>query len=313
LQSGDFCWQEHNEGVFITGCEKNVGFICVPDNINGKKVIGIGSEAFRNRKSITGVKLPDTVKSIGDYAFCNCRLLKSAELGEGIREAGGHVFYDARGLESITLSGKMEFIGDGFVKNCEALENITLITDGALSSQTVLFLNDISRRFYLILKKQQAMLLFPDFGYEYISNAPSMRFTTVTHGSGVEYRKAIEKGGINFEAYDNAFIMGKIEERRQTLIEIAVVRIMYPFELGEKSRIDYASYISENIAETIGFAAKKDGVDMLEVLDKNGVFDKDNIKEAIAASTDIKRADLSAYLMDIKHKRFGSEKRLFEL
>ncbi|MCI1958445.1 MAG: leucine-rich repeat domain-containing protein [Clostridia bacterium] len=309
----NFIYSFCESGICIDGYNGFGGFVDIPDEINGKKITEIGREAFRGRKDIYGVKFPKYIETIGDYAFCECRTLKEADIGRNLKEAGGHVFYNARSIEKMTLPGKVQFIGDGFVKNCEELKNITIITDGELSSQVIWLLSDISQKFCLNLINQKAMLIFPEYDYEYIANAPAMRFITVTHGSGVEYRKAIEKDGINFDTYDEAFSMAVREEADDMLTEIAVMRLMHPYLLKETYFENYKNFISRNIGYVIRYAAKKEGIEILEMIDKNNIFTEDNMKSALNASSHIKRADFSAYLMDIKFKNFGRKKKVFEL
>lgn len=304
----------HSEkGLCIDGYTGFGGFVDMPDEINGIRVTKIGHDAFRGRKDIFGVKFPKYLEIIDDYAFCECRGLKEADMGSLLSEVGGHVFYNARNIENMTLPGKMKFIGDGFIKNCEQLKNITLITDGKFSSQTVWLLNDVSRKFCLNLKKQGAMIIFPEFDYEYISNAASMRFTTVTHGSGLEYRKAIEKDGINFDVYDKAFSRAVSEEPDDMLTEIALLRLIHPYLLKDKYYKNYKTFIGENIEYVIRFASRKEGIEILEIIDKNNIFTENNMKTALDVSYQIKRADFSAYLMDIKFRKFGRKVKAFEL
>jgi hypothetical protein len=69
--SGDFRYANNpGDTVTITGYTGNGGAVTIPDKINGKTVIGIGTEAFfdkeafldgnKDNKNITSVTIPDT-------------------------------------------------------------------------------------------------------------------------------------------------------------------------------------------------------------------------------------------------------------
>ena len=45
--------------------------LCIPETINGRTVVGVDPQAFRNEDKIHAVFLPDTVTEIGSQAFEN--------------------------------------------------------------------------------------------------------------------------------------------------------------------------------------------------------------------------------------------------
>ncbi len=52
----------------------------------------VSDYAFSYRSSITGIEIPDSVKSIGDYAFQSCSGLTSIEIGNGVTSIGNDAF-----------------------------------------------------------------------------------------------------------------------------------------------------------------------------------------------------------------------------
>lgn len=79
--------------VTITGAKENMSTINIPENIDGKTVIGIDACAFSNRNDIIEVNLPDYINfSIEDYAFENCTNLEKINLPENINFLGDNIF-----------------------------------------------------------------------------------------------------------------------------------------------------------------------------------------------------------------------------
>jgi hypothetical protein len=68
--SGDFRYATNpGNTVTIIGYTGNGGTVDIPKQLNRKRVIGIGQQAFYQCTSLTGITIPDSVTSIGYYAF----------------------------------------------------------------------------------------------------------------------------------------------------------------------------------------------------------------------------------------------------
>lgn len=107
--------------------------LVIPDEIDGVKVKGIASGAFRN-KNLTSVTLPknleftefgsfsnnnfskivfpDTMKSIGSYSFNNNKNLREVVFNEGLKEIGNHAFINDKVLSgNLVIPSTVEWIG----------------------------------------------------------------------------------------------------------------------------------------------------------------------------------------------------------
>ena len=62
------------------------GELIIPSAFGGKSVTKIGRHSFYNKKELTGVVIPDSVKTIGQLAFYNCEKIENVKLGKGITE-----------------------------------------------------------------------------------------------------------------------------------------------------------------------------------------------------------------------------------
>ena len=104
----------------------------VPDGIKGEFVIPdhveyIGSNAFRNCKNITSVKMGDKLTKIGINAFEGCTSLKNVKLSEKLESICGIAFRNCSSLESVTLPEGINEIGHYAFLGCDKLKSISLL------------------------------------------------------------------------------------------------------------------------------------------------------------------------------------------
>ena len=310
---GDFEYGILNEGAVIEKYNGQKSFVIIPEFIDGLEVVSIGAEAFRGHGEIKEVGFPKSLASVGNYAFCECRGLKAVNFGPKVNFAGDHCFYNCRAIERMELPSGLEYIGDGFVKNCEGLNDITISSDVGLSSSVASFLNELSGSFSLNIKDKGIRLLFPSFGYEYIDRSYAKVFETVTHGGGLLYRKCIEKGNINYSAYDWAFKRAQMEELPETMCQIAVNRLMNDIKLESGYKEIYRDYISANIESAVRASVFMEMLEAFDKMEDYGVFTADNISKAIETASELKRPDFTAALIDIRQRNFGARRKTFDL
>ncbi|WP_294411284.1 leucine-rich repeat domain-containing protein [uncultured Ruminococcus sp.] len=126
----------------------------IPNAINGKRIIGIGEEAFRNCSAITTLEITDGIEYIENGAFADCKNLKNVILPESIKRIGSiensnkkwdinkrtGVFQYCTNLESIILPSiyikeirNSTFSGCNSLKKIELPEKITEIGSFAFS------------------------------------------------------------------------------------------------------------------------------------------------------------------------------------
>ena len=191
MEAKEFEYQVTEKEVVITKYLGNDAIVTIPDEINGNKVTVIGGGAFRDCKFMLEVILPEGLRHIGDYAFCECRGLSAVELPLSVEVVGNHSFYNCRNLRKLELPAALKYIGDGFIKNCDEINEIVLDTVKTVSSSVAVFLNELREEFCLTIRDREIQLIFPEYEYEYITNAPAMQCKTVTHGAGLKYSRLL--------------------------------------------------------------------------------------------------------------------------
>ena len=103
------------------------GVVTIPATLNGKDVTAIAANAFANDAAMTGVVIPNTVKTIGENAFAGASVLTEVTLGSGVQEIGAGAFKGCAVLSKINLdAAAVKRIGSGAFEGCAALTEVTL-------------------------------------------------------------------------------------------------------------------------------------------------------------------------------------------
>ncbi|MDR1231993.1 MAG: leucine-rich repeat domain-containing protein [Spirochaetaceae bacterium] len=132
----------------ITKYTGNDASLVIPPYLYGLKVTKLGNSAFQDKKGITSVTVPNTVKEIGFQCFSSCRNLATVTLGDGVEVIGESAFSSCKKLTSVTLGKRVREIGIRAFHYCEKLAEITLPAslkkiDGEAFDNTALTVLDI--------------------------------------------------------------------------------------------------------------------------------------------------------------------------
>lgn len=106
-------------GNWVVGCDntKANGTIAIEEG-----TVGIANYSFYKCSNISGVEIPDSVKSIGRSAFYQCTNLVSVVLPSGLEEIADYTFYGCSKLALPTLPQTLKTIGRSAFYKC-ALAN----------------------------------------------------------------------------------------------------------------------------------------------------------------------------------------------
>lgn len=131
---------QEDDTVEITGCEDTAaGELEIPAEIDGKAVTRIGDMAFNDKEYLTGITVPDSVKTIGDKAFVDCVSATYINLPQEMDSFGVEVFNSCYALEEITIPEGITELSSfvekdeegvalyyGSLAFCKALKKVTL-------------------------------------------------------------------------------------------------------------------------------------------------------------------------------------------
>ena len=100
--------------------------IVIPSEYNGLSVTSIDERAFYWCKSLTSIKIPNSVKSIGNQAFESCESLTSILIPDSVTSIGDEAFRDCESLTSIIIPKFVRSIGGATFYGCKSLSNIEI-------------------------------------------------------------------------------------------------------------------------------------------------------------------------------------------
>lgn len=86
----------------------------------------IPEDQFRDKNTLTTVKLPKGVEKIGDGAFWGCSALSDIEIGNQVTALPKFVFKGCSSLKSITVPASVKGLDQGAFQDCSSLETITI-------------------------------------------------------------------------------------------------------------------------------------------------------------------------------------------
>ena len=101
---------ETGKTVAITGYSIEGGLdVVIPSNINGKKIVAIGNDAFRNL-GLTNIVIPNSITNIGNSAFRE-NYLTSVTIPDSVTSIGNSAFENNQ-LTSVTIPNSVTSIGN---------------------------------------------------------------------------------------------------------------------------------------------------------------------------------------------------------
>ncbi|MDR3001913.1 MAG: leucine-rich repeat domain-containing protein [Fibromonadaceae bacterium] len=101
-------------------------FVDIPETIEGKPVVAIGSWVFKNHSELEFVYIPQGVVSIGEAAFWGCEKLISIDIPPSVTSIGNNAFRGCKRLPRIELPSSVTSIGKGAFEDCKRLSKIEL-------------------------------------------------------------------------------------------------------------------------------------------------------------------------------------------
>ena len=105
----DFEFNDNSDEIVI---DKYVGkdpIVVIPDEIDGKKVVGFES-AFTLNNNIVAVKIGNNVQEVEKSAFSGCKQLKYVVMGDSVKTIGGRMFAQTN-LQELVLNDGLQKIG----------------------------------------------------------------------------------------------------------------------------------------------------------------------------------------------------------
>jgi len=96
--------------------------LVIPSMLEGKKVVAVADEAFREAEDLTRVIFPTTVQSLGVGLFENCIALNSVTLPNGLSQIPERAFSGCASLSEIVIPDSVTHIGSAAFAGTDIVE-----------------------------------------------------------------------------------------------------------------------------------------------------------------------------------------------
>ena len=275
--------------------------VVIPASIDGFKVTKIEPYAF-SEKSMKYIQFPDTLEVIDHHGFSECRELLNLDFPDSLKSIGNYAFYNCWALEQVHLTAHIRSIGFGAFKNCEKLSEIVQDKIEGLDISIGSILDDLNQQIHVIVRH-----LYPDKPVE----EARVIFTEI--GSGKYIRYCIGIQDVDYNKYDGMFYVLLRGDSFDTIITVAMERLMYPYALTLEGEHTYKDYIAEHALEAAKKFIQEDDKDKLTFLVDLGVLDSDETDQAIDLALSLDKTEFTAFLMDYKHRNFSMADESFDL
>ena len=331
-----FAYEIQNKTVKIWRCFSYGREIESPDSLEGYPVVELAPYAFSEHleegrleeKLIAG----EVLLSQEDEAPALCGLrLRGVHLPSSLRKIGAYAFYNCSNLESISLHSSLKDLGAGIFTGCHHVKEFTLTLDHTQTSclQEILMELGEELRLTICQEGREARLVFPEFYEEGVENTPARILMTQMHGSGMHYRNCFYEKRFDFHAYDGCFLRARAQEREDLVLELAVSRLRFPFDLGAEERAVYEGYLREHLSQAGGWAVDQRDMELLRWLIQDFLFgeeafrekgqaregafeEKELLRRILGQAAEQGFAEGNAFLLDELHRRFPVEEESFE-
>jgi len=100
--------------------------VVIPASYQGKAVVAIAKNGFRDCSAITKVTLPSSLLSIGESGFYRCASLESIVLPDSMTEIGKWAFYECTALTYVSIPRKVKTVGLRAFTGCSSLQQFTV-------------------------------------------------------------------------------------------------------------------------------------------------------------------------------------------
>lgn len=124
---GDFRYRVLDDNTAeITGYTGTETEVTIPSEVDGYQVTVIGQNAFKYRRSLISVRIPDSVEVIEYAAFSDCESLENVYIPEGVTKIGDAAFENCSSLSGITLPNAIRSIGVSAFEDCSSLKSVKI-------------------------------------------------------------------------------------------------------------------------------------------------------------------------------------------
>ena len=290
--------------------------VSIPDTWQEHPVTVIGERAFYGRREIKRVRLPKYLKKLEDYAFAECRFLEQMELPETTQSIGDYGFYNCIRLVRIDLPDTIASMGYGAFRNDTDLTDIHIHTQQGNENRINTILNETNFNQTVTFHYKDgnvSQLVFTEFFYEETANEEARQFNHRTYATGSLYRNCVKGTGIEYLKYDEIFEQAIHRDEPKTVMDLALKRLSYPYELSETARKKYVDHLKSMGGEMLMYLIETKRWNLFPLLTEGEPLSKEILDEGILYGQKNGVPEFVSMLMQYKNTHYSAMTKSFEL
>lgn len=274
LQPYRMLWQKRADGgARLLRLYGTSPVVRLPQQIAGHPIVEIAPYCFAAGPKGWHGDVEDTADGQPEDASClqelHTNAIEELCLSDSVEKIGNCAFYNCRKLHTLCIGAKTADIGSDAFMNTLSFHWLILRCGAKERSGIRQIVSQISSDLHVQFVRNgqiEAALLYPEYYESYDEIAPAHLFGRQIHGEGFRARQCIKDGKVDFAGYDAVFLQACAGESENTLGQMALNRIKYPYMLLEKDKEMYQTYIKEHIHGISGRLVTRKSLDMLQLL-----------------------------------------------
>lgn len=321
-----YLYEETKNGIRLNRVWGYDDIVELPDMLNGKEVTELGAYVFSDQmdkreleQMIKGGNLwteegnrKSDVEKLPEAAG---PALRELILPKGMKKVGRYAFYNCRNLKKLDFGGKLKDLGAGALTGCHKVQElrVRLEEDGESCLREIL--TELPETLCVTIEKnkEKGHFWFPGFFEEGVENTPARILENHVHGSGIRYRNCFQNRKLNTAEYDALFPYAIAWEDEETVLKLALGRILTPFELAKKSEEHYLTYLREHMDRAAELLGEQKEYRLLGILLDILKPESKEIDKMLETARLQKDSIWIGLLMDRLGKTGRSKRRTFEL
>lgn len=246
------------------------------------------------------------------------REIEKITIEDGIETLGNYTFYGCRNLKTLAMTDSVKSIGGGSFTGCGALRNLEMLMEENSVSCIKDVVSETFHEVYVSIRfrntGKRAELIFPEYYEEGVENTPARILETKFHGCGYKYRQCFTDKKVDFKKYDSLFSEAVINEKPEIVVPLAMGRLLYPYELMEKGKKEYETYIKEHMQETgIYYLEKDTWHEVFSFLAEEKIWSEEGLDSILKEASVRNLVSVVSFLMEKKRELFAPKEKSFDL
>ena len=321
-----YLYRRNKTGICINRVFGHDGIIELPENLEGFPVTELGAYIFSDQMDRSdlekykstgkfctedGQEVPDA----GGTPEAAGNMVQELILPSELRKVGRYAFYNCFSLRKISFGGELRDIGAGALTGCHRIERIHVRTDVDGNSCLRDFLTELPETLRVDIENNGEMgrFWFPEFFEEGVENTPARILENHVHGSGIRYRNSFLHKKLNVLEYDRLFPYAEAWEAEETVLKLALDRILYPADLMEEAHDKYIVYLREHTEHAVSILGKEKEYMAMQTILTEIAPDREKVEKMLECAQKSGDSRWVSILMDRLNGQGRKKRKAFEL